>query len=143
MNNKSILIVVLLLVLLSIVAYPRIFTAGNNAAGADTVVGVSQVTANPSDYLGKLTVHGIVNQIYEEEGFFMIADQGGCCQLPVVVPFTAEQQAELNCKYLYAGAMPAFNDRVIATGTLISEDGYFVFEIAHVEMSDKIIISKN
>ncbi len=142
MNKKNILIAVLFLLLVGILAYPRIFTAGNNT-GAGAIVGVSQVTANPSDYLGKLTVQGIVNQIYEEEGFFLIADQGGCCQLPVVVPLTAQQQAEINSKYLYTGTMPAINDWVIATGSLISEDGYFVFEIAQVEMGDQVIISKN
>lgn len=142
MSKKNIIIVVSALVLILALAGLRFFSGSRQNDVAEKVIGVSQFTTNTPDHLGRLTVQGIANQVFAEDGYFMLADPGGCCQIPVYVPFSAEQLAAKRADFLYAGTMPKANDWVLATGTLEKRGEEYVFIIEQVEIDNKVTIKK-
>jgi hypothetical protein len=136
MQRKNLIVIVMVIVAVSLFVYPRLAKTGI------TAIPVSQVTENPGNFLGKLDVYGIVSSVYADDGLFMLADEGGCCQLPVVVPFTASQQSELQINYLYEGVMPSSGDVLQVSGNLKLQDGYYHYEIDSVTRNGQIIIKK-
>ncbi|MBS4022789.1 MAG: hypothetical protein KGZ79_10290 [Dethiobacter sp.] len=135
MQKKNLILFALLITIAGIFIYPRIVKPAQ-------AISVSQVTANPEAFLGKLTVYGSVGTIYSEEGLFMIIDEAGCCELPVVVPFKKDQQAGLQANYLYSGTMPALGDFVEVRGLLKKQDGYYQYEVESVTRGNQVIIKK-
>lgn len=138
MQKKTLLIVALLLVVAGLTIYPRL-SGGNAAKG---VIGISEVSAAPNDFLGKLTLSGDVGAIYKEESVIIAVDGGGCCQIPLLVPFTAEQQTMLETSSLYTGTLPAEGESLQVSGTLSRVDSYYVFDVDEVIASGKVIITK-
>lgn len=136
MQKKHLVIFVLLLVTAGL-AYPRLAGRGEAAAS------VRDVTANPGKFLGRLTVTDIVGDVRPDDGIMVLVDYGcGACQLPVLVPFTVEQQAKWETEFLYTGILPAVGEIVTVSGTLKRQDGYFVFEVEKVTRDGQVIISR-
>ncbi|MBT9172727.1 MAG: hypothetical protein DDT21_01113 [Syntrophomonadaceae bacterium] len=137
MHKKSLIIIVLLLVLAAVFAYPRL------AGRGETAVSVKDVTANPGKYLGPLTITDIVGDVKPDDGVIVLVDYG-CkgCQLHVFVPFTAEQQARWQTASLYSGTLPAAGETVTVSGTLKRQDGYFVFDVEYIIRDGQVILSK-
>jgi hypothetical protein len=140
MQKKTLLIVALLLVVAGLVAYPRL--SRGNAANSRGVIGISEVSAAPNNYLGKLTLSGDVGAIYEEESVIIAVDGSGCCQIPLLVPFTSEQQTMLKTASLYTGTLPAEGESLLVSGTLSRVDANYVFDVDEVIASGKVIITK-
>lgn len=137
MQKKSGIILVVLLLAAGVFAYPRLTGRGEAAAS------VRDVTANPSEFLGPLSVTDIVGDVRPDDGVIVLVDYGcGACQLPVLVPFTAEQQAKWETELLYAGLLPSVGDTVTVSGTLKRLDGYFVFEAEEITRDGQVIISR-
>jgi hypothetical protein len=136
-QKKSLIIIVLLLVLAVVLAYPRLLGRG------EVAVSVKDVTANPRKFLGPLTVTDIVGDVKPEDGMIVLVDYG-CrgCQLPVFVPFTAEQQARWQKGSLYSGTLPAVGETVTVSGTLKRQDGYFMFDVDNIVRNGQVILSK-
>lgn len=142
MSKKKVIIVVLPVILLIAFACIRQFNVGKNNADTEKVIAVSQFTNNMADHLGYLTVQGVANQVFEEDGYFMMADPGGCCQIPIYVPFSSQQLAALKTEYLYSGTMPKINDWTMATGTLEKRGEQYVFLIEKIEIDNKVAIKR-
>jgi hypothetical protein len=137
MQKKNLIIVFLFVLIVGLFVYPRVIQT--NTAEA---VGISEVSANPQQYLGKLTLSGIVGDVYPDDGVFVMVDGGGCCQIPALVPFNAEQQELLEMDTLYTGSLPATGDLVETKGTLLFEDGYYMYDVDTVTRNGQTIISK-
>ena len=136
MQKKNLILVFLVVLLAGMFLYPRIF----NKVEA---VGISDVTADPSKYVGKtMTLSGAVSEVYPEDSVIYIADDAGCCTIPILVPFTQEQQKVLELSTLYSGTLPAVGQYLDATGTLKSEGAYFIFDIDTVSRNGQVIINK-
>ncbi|MBS4022579.1 MAG: hypothetical protein KGZ79_16535 [Dethiobacter sp.] len=136
MHRKNLLIFALLIAVASLFIYPRLITSKET-------VSISQVTADPGSYLGKLTVSGYVASVYADDGVFFLSDEAGCCQLPVVIPFTKEQQSGLQVNTLYSGELPTVGETLQVSGTLKKQGSSFYYEIDSVSRSGRIIIKKN
>lgn len=136
MQKKNLIIVFLLVVFVGVFVYPRVF--GQTASA----VGISELAAEPSKYLGKLTVNGSVGEANEVEGYFVMVDGGGCCQIPIFTPFNEEQQAALELTTLYTGKLPVAGDTVEATGVLKREGAYYMFDVDTVTRNGETLISK-
>jgi hypothetical protein len=135
MQKKTIFIIALLVIIVGLAIYPRL-------TRTQEAVSVSEVSASPTKFLGKLTISGIAGEIVPEEGVILMVDAGGCCNIPVLVPFTAEQDV-YKINRLYQGVLPAEGSTIIVSGTLKQEPGYFDFVIEQVEQEGQIIISKS
>ncbi|MBS4030981.1 MAG: hypothetical protein KGZ63_06115 [Clostridiales bacterium] len=140
MQKKTLLIVALILIVAGLAIYPRL--SQSSAGNSRGVIGVSEVSAAPNDYLGKLTITGDAGAIYEEESVIIIVDGGGCCTIPLLVPFTTEQQTILETASLYTGTLPAEGESLQVSGTLSKVDAYYVFDVDEIIASGKVIITK-
>lgn len=143
MQKKNLVLVFLLVLVSGLFIYPRLF-----AGGGETIT-VSDLTANPNQYLGKLTVSGSVAAAYPDEGVFVMVDAGGCCSLAIVVPMTEEQktlleqEADITLTTLFTGAMPSTGSMVEVSGTLKREqNGMFLIDVDKVNSNGKSIISR-
>lgn len=137
MHKKNLIILFLLMVLAAVFVYPAL--TNSKPAGA---VEITEVSANPSAFLGKLTISGYAGAVYAEEGMFLLVDEGGCCKIPLFVPFTQEQKVALEMTSLYTGTLPAEGDYLEASGTLKRENGYFLFDVDKVTRNGNAIISR-
>lgn len=135
MQKKNLVIVLLFIVLLGVFVYPKF-------SGKTAVVPIADVSANPSKYLGKLTMAGIAGTIYSEDGVFVLMDEKGCCQIPMYVPFTLEQRQSLNVTALYSGQLPGQGDLLEVTGMLKKDGTNYLFDVEKISRGDVIIISK-
>lgn len=140
MQKKTLLVVALILIVAGLAIYPRL--SQNSASNSRGVIGVSEVSAAPNDFLGKLTITGFAGAIYEEESVIIIVDGGGCCAIPLLVPFTAEQQTMLGTTFLYSGTLPTEGERLQVSGTLSKVDAYYVFDVDEIKANGKVIITK-
>lgn len=136
MLKKYAIIFVLLLAAAGALVYPRLVGRGEAAS-------VKDVTANPGDFLGPLTVTDVVGDVRPEDAVIVLVDYGcGACQIPVFVPFNAAQQAKWETEDLYTGTMPSVGETVTVSGTLKRRDGYFVFEVDKITRKGQVIISR-
>ncbi|MDW7650450.1 MAG: hypothetical protein SCK29_09995 [Bacillota bacterium] len=139
MQKKNLIIIFLLVLAAGLFIYPR-FTGGEEA------IGISEVSAEPSKYLGELALAGKVGTVYPDEGYFVMVDGGGCCQIPAIVPFTAQQQTQLKDlgvdAPLYTGTLPAVGQLVETTGTLSREGANYMYDVETVIVNGEVIISK-
>jgi hypothetical protein len=137
MQKKYLLIVVLVVILAVLVIYPRLGGTGQTAD-------ISQVAANPESYLGKLTlINALVATVDTDFSVLGLVDSGGCCEIPVVVPMTVEQQQGLGVPVpLYTGTLPSPGQHVEVSGNLKKHQGYFIFEADTVKLDGKVIIRK-
>lgn len=128
--NKTVLLVALLIVVLAggLFVYPSL--------QAVETARVSEVSDNPSKYLGELHMEGIVGATFEQEGGFIMTDTTACCQVTIFVPFTEEQKAGTNIPVqgLYKGSLPSTGQDVRAVGTLKREGTGYFFDV------DKIVV---
>lgn len=134
MQKKNLIIVFVLVVLVGVFIYPRVFDQTANA------VGVAEVSQEPSKYLGKLTLNGRVGTTDQENSIFVMVDDSGCCQIPILVPFNEEQQAALELTTLYTGKLPSEGDVVEAKGTLKREGADYIFDVDTVTRNGETII---
>ncbi len=136
MLKKNVIIFLLLLAAAGALAYPRFVGRGEAAS-------VRDVTANPGDFLGPLTLTDVVGDVRPEDAVIVLVDYGcGACQIPVFVPFTAAQQAKWETENLYAGTLPSVGETVTVSGTLKRQDGYFVFEVDVITREGQVIINR-
>jgi len=136
-HKKNLYLLVLLLVLGGMFAYQGIVGRGEATAS------VRDITTNPGDFLGPLTITDLVGDVRPEDGVIVLVDYGcGACQVPVFVPFTAEQQAKWQVDSLYSGTLPSVGETVTVRGTLKRQDGYFVFAVDEITRDGQVIISK-
>lgn len=136
MQKKNLFILFLVIVLVGVFVYPRVM------AGTATAVELSDVSANPSKFIGKLTIAGNAGPVFADDGVFQLVDQKGCCQIYLLVPFTAAQQKELEISALYTGTLPTEGESIQTTGTLKREGANYVFDVEKVSRDGKVIISK-
>ena len=135
MNKKNLVIVFLVIVIVGVFGYPKIFPA-------DAVVPLSDVSANPSSFLGDLTISGVTGPVFEDKGGFILLDEKGCCQINILVPFTEEQKTALSLDAVYSGKMPAQGEAIEVTGTLKREGAYYLFDVEKVTRQKDTIIEK-
>ncbi|MBS3948055.1 MAG: hypothetical protein KGZ57_07145 [Dethiobacter sp.] len=139
MQKKNLIIIALLLILAGALVYPLLTGGGQGEAAA----GVKDVTANPSGFLGPLVINGHVGDVNAADGVIMLVDDGCVsCQIPVLVPFTTEQQAKFEVDTLYSGILPAVGETVTVHGTLKQQEGYFIFDVEKITRDGQVIISK-
>ena len=122
MQKKSLLLVFLLIVAVGIFVYPKVFVV-------DAAVSLSDVSANPSQFVGDLTIGGIVGTVFPKEGGFVLVDEKGCCQINILVPFTKEQMAALALDETYSGQLPTQGDPIEVKGTLKREGSDYTFDV--------------
>lgn len=146
MHRKNLLLLFVLIVLIGVFVYPQL-TGGSGSNSAEAV-DVSAVTAAPQQYLGQLTISGAVGALYAEEGVIVMVDEGGCCNIPILVPLSQEQQnllseaIKMDVNVLYSGALPQIGDFIEATGTWTFENGVYDLEIETVARNGEVIISR-
>ena len=63
----------------TLLAYPKLAPA--------KVVGLSEVKANPEEFLGRVTITGKTGNAYPDQGVLEIVDEKACCNLFLSVPF--------------------------------------------------------
>jgi hypothetical protein len=137
MQKRHMILIILLLISAGVFAYPRLADRG------ETAVSVKDVTANPGKFLGPLTITDIVGDVKPDDGVILLVDYGcRACQLPVFVPFTAEQQTRWQTGSLYSGTLPAAGETVTVSGTLKKQDGYFMFDVDNIVRNGQVILSK-
>lgn len=145
MQKKNLILLFVIIVLAGVLVYPKLFGSVN----ADSGTYISEVTADPQAFLGDLTLTGLVGSINAEEGVIFLVDDGGCCQIPLLLPLTQEQLARLNeypdieMDELYSGAMPAIGDSIAATGTWVFDSGFYDLKVDEVTRDGETIISKS
>lgn len=136
MQKKNLIIVFIVIVAAGLVFGPQLFGA--------QAMSVSEFSASLDQYLDKqVTITGIVGDVAVGENVVFLVDEGGCCNVPFAVPFTAEQQQSTSSQVLYSGTLPSVGDTVEATGTLKTDGQYFRFEIKNVSRNGSVIIKAN
>lgn len=137
MRQKNLIIIALLLILAGALVYPHL------TGGREATAGVKDVTANPGEFLGPLVITDKVGDVDTEDGVIILVDDGCVsCQIPVLVPFTAEQQAKFEMNTLYSGTLPSVGETVTVHGTLKQQEGYFIFDVETITRDGQVIISK-
>ncbi len=137
MQKRNLLIFLLVAALAVLVVYPRLGGAGKTA-------NVSQVAANPSNYLGKLTLVNVrVSSVDAESSVITLADSGGCCEIPAMVPVTEEHQQAMGVPVpLYTGTLPVAGQFVEVSGTLKQHQGFYIYEVDTVKRDGQVILKK-
>lgn len=105
-------------------------------------VGLSKLKANPEQYVGKVKVIALAGRTDASQGLLEIADEKACCTLVLVVPFTAEQQAQQKSPHLYAGALPEQGAPLEVLGTLTQVGAGYTFRVIRVTSGGKEIIKR-
>ncbi len=132
----------LLIVLVALVLGAAGFGVYYGVAGATKVAGVSKVKNQPAQYLGKLQITGLVGKVYADQGVVEIVDEKACCNVFLLVPFTAQQQAALGNTPLYTGTLPAKGQALEAHGVLSETAEGFAFEVTKLTSGGETLVRR-
>jgi len=137
MQKKKLLILVLVFMLAIIVLFPRLDGTGQTA-------NISEVVASPANYLGQLTlINARVGAVDTESSVIVLVDPRGCCEIPLLVPLSVEQQQALGIPVpLYTGFLPEPGQYVETSGTLKEYESTFIYEVDTVKRDGQVIIKK-
>jgi hypothetical protein len=139
MQKKNLIFIFILVLAAGLVFSPKLFS--KNAP-----LGVSEyktyAETQTSDYLDKrVTITGVVSEVYNDENLIVLADPAGCCVIPFQAPFTEQQQVD-GIGHLYKGTLPRQGDTLEATGTLRRFDQGLYFELHTLKRNGDVIISQ-
>jgi hypothetical protein len=136
MQKKNLIFVFILALAASLVFYPQLFAQTEG-------MGISAFTNDLNSYVDQeVTLAGIVSEVYDDENLILLTDEGGCCNVPVLAPFTAEQQELAGVSKQYSGTLPSPGDKVLANGTLRFDGQYFLFDLSTMKKGRKVIIKQ-
>jgi hypothetical protein len=136
MQKKNLILVFILVLAAGLVFYPQLLPKAE-------AVNISDFNANLSEYLDKqVTISGMAAEVYDDENLILLVDEGGCCNVPILAPFTAEQQVLSGVDILYSGTLPNIGEYVETTGILTFDGQYYRFEVQTVTRNGDVIISK-